>query len=156
MRRPLTLWRRLGPVGVLGFQLFIGFPPFTALINPLLWATFVIGLILGPQHVARFYPGVVLYLAMLNLLVGNAMYIYFNMIAAAKRHWYRLVPWGLLAPFYWVLHSVAAYKAAWQLLVKPHYWEKTQHGTSAATRGVLDALARPTAHSPAPNQAPSA
>lgn len=143
MRRPVTLWRRLGPVGFLGFQLFIGFPPMTALINPLLWATFVVGIIIGPEHVARFYPGPVLYLAMLNLLIGNAMYIYFNMVAAAKRHWYRLVPWGLLAPLYWIMHSVAAYKAAWQLVFKPHYWEKTQHGTSAATREVLSHLGQP-------------
>jgi hypothetical protein len=82
----------------------------------------------------------VLYLAMLNLLIGNAMYIYFNMVAAAKRKWYRLVPWGLLAPLYWVMHSIAAYKAAWQLVLNPHYWEKTQHGTSAATREVLNNL----------------
>jgi cellulose synthase/poly-beta-1,6-N-acetylglucosamine synthase-like glycosyltransferase len=140
MRRPVALWRRLGPVGFLGFQLFIGFPPMTALINPLLWATFVIGIAIGPDKVARFYPGPVLYLAMLNLLIGNAMYIYFNMVAAAKRKWYRLVPWGLLAPLYWVMHSIAAYKAAWQLVFKPHYWEKTQHGTSAATREVLNNL----------------
>lgn len=140
MRHPVTLWRRLGPVGFLGFQLFIGFPPMTALVNPLLWATFVAGMILGPGHVARFYPGAVLYLAMINLLVGNAMYVYFNMVAAAKRRWYRLVPWGLLAPLYWVLHSIAAYKAAWQLVLRPHYWEKTQHGTSAATREVLRSL----------------
>ncbi len=145
MRRPVALWRRLGPVGFLGFQLFIGFPPMTALINPLLWTTFVIGIAIGPENVARFYPGPVLYLAMLNLLIGNAMYIYFNMVAAAKRKWYRLVPWGLLAPLYWVMHSIAAYKAAWQLVLKPHYWEKTQHGTSAATREVLNNLGQPQA-----------
>ena len=33
-----------------------------------------------------------------------------------------------LAPCYWVLHSVAAYKAFYQLIVKPYYWEKTAHG----------------------------
>ena len=143
MRRPLMLWRRLGPVGFLGFQLFIGFPPVTALINPLLWLSFALGLFLGPDVVARLYPGPVLALAMLNLIAGNAMYIYFNMIAAAKRRWYHLVPWGLLAPLYWVLHSVAAYKAAYQLVVRPHYWEKTQHATSATTRAVLTRLGRP-------------
>jgi hypothetical protein len=38
------------------------------------------------------------------------------------------VLWGLANPFYWLLHSVAAYKALWQLITKPHYWEKTAHG----------------------------
>ncbi len=31
---------------------------------------------------------------------------------------------------YWVLMSIAAYKALWQLLRNPFYWEKTQHGVS--------------------------
>jgi hypothetical protein len=29
-----------------------------------------------------------------------------------------------------VLISVAAYKAVWQLLRNPFYWEKTRHGVS--------------------------
>ena len=36
--------------------------------------------------------------------------------------------WALANPLYWLLHSVASYKALWQLIVKPHYWEKTVHG----------------------------
>ena len=40
---------------------------------------------------------------------------------------------GLLNPVYWVLHSIASYKALWQLLTKPHYWEKTAHGISTVT-----------------------
>jgi hypothetical protein len=40
------------------------------------------------------------------------------------------VLWALANPFYWLLHSLAAYKALWQLIVKPHYWEKTEHGLS--------------------------
>jgi hypothetical protein len=38
------------------------------------------------------------------------------------------VAWALLNPVYWTLHSIASYKALWQLLTKPHYWEKTVHG----------------------------
>jgi cellulose synthase/poly-beta-1,6-N-acetylglucosamine synthase-like glycosyltransferase len=140
MRHPLRLRRRLGMSGFWGFQLFIGFPPLTALINPLLWITFLITLLIGPDRLRPLFPGVILYLAVFNLLVGNLMYIYFSVMAVAKRRWYRLVPWGLLAPFYWVLHSVAAYKALWQLIVKPHHWEKTTHGTSAATQEALAGL----------------
>jgi hypothetical protein len=35
-----------------------------------------------------------------------------------------------LYPFYWLLHSVAAGRALWQLATAPHYWEKTKHGVS--------------------------
>jgi cellulose synthase/poly-beta-1,6-N-acetylglucosamine synthase-like glycosyltransferase len=36
-----------------------------------------------------------------------------------------LVALGL--PFYWMLLSAAAWRAAWQLGFKPHFWEKTDH-----------------------------
>lgn len=142
MRHPVTLYRRLGAVGFLGFQMFIGFPPFTALINPLLWLAFCASVVIGPAYVAALYPGPILILALFDLLIGNAMYVYFNIVAVSKRRWYGLVPWGMLAPAYWALHSVAAYKALLQLISRPHYWEKTTHGTSARTRETIASLAR--------------
>ena len=44
----------------------------------------------------------------------------------------RLVRSALFAPIYWVLMSIGAWKAALQLVVRPHYWEKTTHGLSDA------------------------
>ncbi len=143
MRRPVQLYRRLGNVGFWGFQFFVGFPVLTALLNPLLWATTAATLIWGSAAIDRFFPAPIIYLAIFNLVVGNAMYVYLTMVAAAKRGWFMLMPWALLAPAYWVLHSVAAYKALWQLLLRPHYWEKTQHGTSSATQEALAAIANP-------------
>ncbi len=35
---------------------------------------------------------------------------------------------ALLSPLYWIMMSLAGAKAAWQLVVKPSYWEKTTHG----------------------------
>jgi hypothetical protein len=37
-------------------------------------------------------------------------------------------------PVYWALLSVAAWRAAFQLLFKPHYWEKTPHGLARTSR----------------------
>jgi len=141
MRHPLRLRRQLGFSAFWGFQMFIGFPPLTALLNPLLWLTFIVAMVVGPDRLRPLFPGVILYFAVFNLLIGNAMCIYFSLLAVAKRRWYMLVPWGLLAPAYWLLHSVAAYKALWQLIVKPHHWEKTTHGTSATTQANLVNLA---------------
>lgn len=36
----------------------------------------------------------------------------------------------LLWPFYFILHVLAAYRAVWELLLKPFEWNKTQHGVS--------------------------
>jgi hypothetical protein len=52
------------------------------------------------------------------------------MVAVFRRGLYHLLPYAFLNPLYWLLHSVAAYKALWQLFFKPSYWEKTRHGLS--------------------------
>ena len=35
---------------------------------------------------------------------------------------------AMLVPIYWVMMSIAAVKAMWQLVVTPSFWEKTTHG----------------------------
>src|SRR5260370_3729670 len=45
-----------------------------------------------------------------------------------KRKLYYLLPWTLFIPVYWLLMSIAALYALFELLVKPHYWQKTVHG----------------------------
>ena len=137
MRHPIRLYRNLGGAGFWGFHFFIGFPVLTALLNPVLWGTTAIGLIFGQSIVSPYFPEPIIWFALFNLVVGNAMYVYMTMVAAAKRGWFSLMPWALLAPVYWVMHSVAAYKALWQLIVKPHFWEKTQHGTSKVTQSTI-------------------
>ena len=78
-------------------------------------------------------------MSLFNLLVGNCLMIYVSMMGAFKRRNYALVLWALLNPVYWLLHSAAAYKALWQLVTKPHYWEKTVHGLSHAAHQIPDA-----------------
>jgi len=39
--------------------------------------------------------------------------------------------------FYWALMSVAAWKALFQLIFRPHYWEKTQHGLNARSAAAV-------------------
>ena len=45
----------------------------------------------------------------------------------------------LLSPVYWVLMSLAAWKAALQLVISPNFWEKTTHGLSQ-THPTVDSL----------------
>ena len=68
-----------------------------------------------------------------NLLIGNSCLIYLSMLAVAKRKHHVLLPYALTVPGYWLLQSVAAYKAIWQLVKNPFYWEKTTHGISRYT-----------------------
>jgi glycosyltransferase XagB len=130
MRNPIRLWRTLGPTGFLSFQAFVGLPPFTVLLNPILWILTLLFTVSTLGGTDWTLPEPYGSLALFNLVVGNLFLLYFGTIASLKRGYFDLLPSGVLMPAYWVLHSVAAYKALWQLLRNPHFWEKTEHGKS--------------------------
>ena len=67
-------------------------------------------------------------LGSLCLLLGNFVFVYMGVAGCLRRGYYDLAKIALLAPVYWVLMSIGAWKAALQLVVRPHYWEKTRHG----------------------------
>lgn len=126
-RHPLQLLRRLGVKAFLSFQLFVGGTPLLFLLNPIMWAL-AIWTIVSPTVLGSIASSdAVAAVAMLSLLFGNFLAIYMNMLGAFRRGNYGLVATALLNPLYWILHSVAAYRALWQLVVKPHYWDKTVH-----------------------------
>ncbi len=130
-RHPIALIRRIGVRNFLSFALFVGGTPVTFLATPIFYLLFVlgmIGLLMGNQLVAVLFPKWVLYIALFNLVIGNFLGVYLNMIAVFLRKNYALMPFALLNPVYWLMHSIAAYKALWQLFTRPFYWEKTQHG----------------------------
>ena len=98
---------------------------------------------LPPLTVAALFPGWVLWLGLFDFLVGDAIMIYLSMMGPFKRRTFHHVLWTLLNPVYWPLHSVAAYKALWRLVTRPHYWEKTVHGLSHAAHPLPDASGGP-------------
>lgn len=133
MRDPVHLYRSTGHKGFWGFQFFIGGNFFCALVAPFLWACYFVWLFTGTNAFDHFFPPLLGYISVFNLLVGNGFFIYLTLVAGFKRNYFKLVPMALTVPFYWLLQSVAAYKALWQLITKPFYWEKTVHGLSKQT-----------------------
>ena len=101
------------------------------LINPIMWILTItyFGLYawVGPA-IESLYPTVVFYMAGSSLLFGNFMFLYYYMIGAIKQQHWLIVKWVFLVPIYWLMVSLAATIALYQLIVKPHYWEKTLHG----------------------------
>ena len=132
-RRPLHLMRTIGPMGVLGFVFFIGGTMMSGLLNPLFWGIFAVWLVTLTGIFDPVFPEPLLYMSLFNLLAGNGMFIYVMMLAPFRRNWLQLVPFSLTVIWYWTLMSVAAWKGAWQLITKPFYWEKTDHGLSKHT-----------------------
>ncbi|WP_283607229.1 glycosyltransferase family 2 protein [Faecalispora anaeroviscerum] len=139
MRQPVKFYRQIGFRGMLGYLAMILGTPLLPLLNPIFWGMMVVWLILQPAWVQMFFPGPIYYISVIQLIIGNFIFIYMNIVGtyyvirdcAIKKDQpfsYGLIRSGLLTPLYWVLMSVAAYKALFQLIVKPHYWEKTLHG----------------------------
>jgi hypothetical protein len=82
---------------------------------------------------SQFFPVWLLWTCLINFIIGNSVMVYVSMMGPYKRGTFNLSLWALLNPIYWILHSIASYKALWQLITKPHYWEKTEHGLTAHT-----------------------
>jgi hypothetical protein len=78
----------------------------------------------------QFFPVWLLWLCLVNFIIGNSVMVYLSMMGPYKRGTFELILWAILNPIYWILHSLASYKGLWQLITKPHYWEKTEHGMS--------------------------
>lgn len=134
-RHPWRSLRTLGLKNWLAYQFFIGGTIVMFLSSPLLWGLFLYWLVTQANWLDELFPsGWVLYIALFNLLIGNSLAVYLNMIAVFGRGYYDLLPYALLNPLYWQLHSVAAYLALWQLFTKPFYWEKTIHGLSRVSK----------------------
>jgi cellulose synthase/poly-beta-1,6-N-acetylglucosamine synthase-like glycosyltransferase len=70
----------------------------------------------------------IFFAAAVCLLLGNLVFVLIALLAGRRPGQQGLWWAALLSPLYWVLISIAAWKGVWQLLVKPHYWEKTVHG----------------------------
>lgn len=56
-----------------------------------------------------------------------------NAMAVGRRRIMSLLPFALLNPLYWCLHSFAAWRALVQLIRNPFVWEKTPHGLTSHT-----------------------
>lgn len=139
MRHPMQLYRALGLRGFVGFQIVIGGFSLSNLLHPVFYAATALALVLTGTP-AGFQHGTAL--AIFNLVVlvaGYSAAIAAGMVAILVRGLAPLFLQTLTMPAYWLLISIAAYKAIWQLITRPFHWEKTDHGLS---RMMADQLAR--------------
>jgi hypothetical protein len=130
LRNPLQLRREIGTGAMLRFINMTGGIPTTAVMNlvfGLLLLTWVSG---RPQLMSLIFPSAAYYVFLTLFLVATPFSLFVGLMlahASGKPHlWWA----ALLAPLYWVLQSLAALKAFYQLVFRPSFWEKTVHGLS--------------------------
>ena len=133
MRAPRQLASDLGGMtGFAVFQLVVGGTVLAALIHALFAAQIAIGMatVSADDERARSFLG--FYAAM--LMLGYAASATLGVIGLSRR---RLLgcAWALLlTPVYWLLLSLAAWRALFQLVRDPYRWEKTEHGLARTSR----------------------
>ncbi len=130
MRHPRTLSRDLGVRGFIGFNLFVGGTPVLALLNPFFWTLSLLYFLTSSAYIETLFPAPVYYPALVCFVIGNSAVVYMNLLTARIAQRPDLIVCALLSPVYWVMMSIAAIKAALQLIQDPSFWEKTTHGLS--------------------------
>ena len=129
-RSPGRLLRELGAVRFCALHLTLGFPVFTALINPLLWLLSAIWLFGGPAWSTTLLPSPIYWLGLFGLGFGYLATIGQLTLACRRRSIGAALGAVASVPLYWLLTTAAAYKGLTQLLrpSRRHYWELTRHG----------------------------
>ncbi|MBV1904373.1 MAG: glycosyltransferase, partial [Marinosulfonomonas sp.] len=146
MRSPRKLLADIGPWKFAGFQLVFLGTLTQFLLAPILWSFW--GLPLGYWHplwdIAS--PPVLMGLT-IAFLTSEATSLLIGIFAVATQRHRGLWPWVATVPLYFPLATIAAYKALFEMVSKPFYWDKTAHG--------LHGISGPTQTVPRPETPPN-
>ena len=130
-RNPLELLRDLGWSGFLGFHIYVG----SMILSAPLHSIFVISSIVAgflPHRATAFNAWDLATAAVIFVGYGGPAALVVAGLARLDRR--DLLVQQLLLPAYWLLHSVAAVRALWELVTRPYFWAKTEHGRTRAKR----------------------
>ncbi len=132
MRRPGKLLKELGFWRFVGLQTMFLAAVTQFATAPLLWSFWVT--VFGYAHPVEITLGSSLVLSLAILfLASEALTLFLGLVATASRDRWHLI---LVLPtmmFYFALGAFASYKAIWELVRAPFYWDKTQHGVTNET-----------------------
>ncbi|MDO5604578.1 MAG: glycosyltransferase [Paracoccus sp. (in: a-proteobacteria)] len=148
MRDPLALWRDLGARRFIAFQVqFVGTIS-QYLLAPLLWSFWLLAL--GLPHIlhhplSQNWGGVAIPALFTLFIVSELIGMVIGLWAVRDAKHRHLRPWVPLMHFYFPLGCLAGWKAVYEILRNPFYWDKTSHGLfdESETEGGEDGPAAP-------------
>lgn len=129
MRNPLRTARDLGWLQFFGLQVLMGGLILSTLVHPWFYVVAIAEAAYGPLQTLDHHAlsEAVTVLGLVNLVLGYVSGVALGCVAVAGRGRSGLALWALLMPAYWLLISLAAYRALFQIVTAPYRWEKTQH-----------------------------
>ncbi|WBU54816.1 glycosyltransferase [Paracoccus sp. SCSIO 75233] len=127
MRNPVRLCRQLGARRFIALQFQLLGSVSQSLLAPLVWSFWLLAFGL-PHPLAEIANG-----RATTLLVS--LFVISELVSMAVRFWAvrgkphrHLLPWVPLTCFYFPIGCVAAWKAVYEMVTRPFYWDKTAHG----------------------------
>ncbi len=132
MRAPLSTLRETGLTGFLAFHAYFAGIIVSSLAHPLCYLVLAYDIWNGSlfQRSATLGGDILLTVAVANFVGGYAVNILLGALSLRGTGHKGLWAHVLFIPVYWLYVSAAAYRAVWQLVYAPFYWEKTTHGVS--------------------------
>lgn len=128
MRDPRQLWRDLGAKRFIAVQMHFAGSLLQSLLAPLLWSLWAVPL--GFPHPVTKLLSDQTITVLAAVMICSKLVELATSITAWRRLNGRVSPlWVLVLPTYNALATLAAYKALWELVTRPFYWDKTTHGT---------------------------
>jgi cellulose synthase/poly-beta-1,6-N-acetylglucosamine synthase-like glycosyltransferase len=127
----------LGFGGVMCLVFFVGASVVFALVNPVFWAILLYSFAIDPSLFGWAFDGAVGPMAAVSMFAGNGAGVLIATLSPIKRGAWRLMPWGLATPVYWLMLSTAAWRALYSFIVAPFHWAKTAHGLTKSVAGEI-------------------
>ncbi len=124
--------RDMGWPAFIAFEVYVG----SMILSPLLHTAFVIGVgIEQAQGEALFSLDDLRSIGQLAILIVGYGGTFVLVVAGLWRLGQkRLLAQQALLPLYWLLHTVATLRAAYELLTRPHFWARRRTGLTRLER----------------------
>ena len=127
MRDPAQLWRQLGAVKFLGFQIMFLGTISQVLLVPVLWSFWALPFGL-PHPIGAVLPNGATHLVGMLFIATELITIATGMIGLRRSQHKLSLLWVPTLQIYYPLAALASYKALLEVITKPFYWDKTSHG----------------------------
>jgi len=128
LRDPRELVHEMGWKGLAHFAIFVGGTPVLAVLNPVFWVLTLLWFVGHPMLIQEIFPAPVYYVGLFCWVFGTFLLGYLTLLSCRITRRGEFLWAALVVPVYWVMMSMAAAKAIWQLVGSPTLWEKTTHG----------------------------
>lgn len=131
LRHPVTLSRQIGFWPTLRLMGMTGGVPISSAVNVPFAFMMLVWLAGRPEFIEMLFPPVTYAICMTMFLLGAPLSVLVSLVCTWTLGRQYLWWAALLTPLYWVLQSIAAIKAFYQLIFRPSFWEKTVHGLAS-------------------------